>query len=284
MTTDHQRPVDAILSRPFDPSVIKKIDKGGRACDYVPAAHVVARLIEAWGTKWSLKVNRMEIGKDGVFAHVTVTAPEGNSWDGYGWGDIHVSRAGKRDVENAMKTAVTDALKIAVHWPGVALHLYGDGLPVPDAFDEVFGDSVEETTYVQQPQQQWQQPQQQWQQPQQQWQQAPPPQQQHPPTGSNQCPHLNDPITFGQYGPRGKMGPKPYGWVLANDYGWLHWAGAQKDKPDQKAEAILRWGAQNPQLFDRMKGQTVPRKGGPPPQQQQQEQQQWPPDADEEPF
>lgn len=247
---------DKVLQRPFPPAAIKQTRMGA---DYVEASSVLWRLLEAWGTKWSLTIVETRIEPKamvgGVVAvHVRLKGPDGHERDAWGVAQQLPMKEGSQvpNLELAFKAATTDAVKVAAHWIGVALHLYGE--PVEENGEMPY--SQEDVVSEAAPWAQDVQP-------------APPFQPRPAPQASSQGgpPHLNDIMPFGKYGTK-SASPQTYGQVLMRDIDYLRWC-ASKERPDQKSEAIMRWLANHPEEASKLMS------GGAPPQVKQAQVSEW---------
>ena len=138
------------LAAPFDPDVLKEVNKQGTMLTYLPIGEAVARLNEVLGVGgWGYEIIR--IGLSGQFDHVMschlrLRARIGGEWivrDGVGgrvMGKLNKDKDGVEkwymETDDAQKSAVSDALKKAAWTMGVGLYLSREGEsyePVSDA-------------------------------------------------------------------------------------------------------------------------------------------------------
>lgn len=119
----------AALRAPFDPSLILTREQGGTELSYYPAHTIQNRLLDVLGAGLSITTERTEITEDRVDLSVRLTIlwVDGSvsRIDGWGSADILRSKSGSNKVVNdPMKAAYTDALKVAASKLGVGLELY----------------------------------------------------------------------------------------------------------------------------------------------------------------
>lgn len=114
------------LRAPFPKEAIKSRKQAGRALSYIQGADVVNRLLDCIGLDWSWQIMDWKLTGEDKFAvvHGRLTVINGvvslpASFDAVGAAPVL-----KGDVENALKSAAKDALKVAASLIGVALHLY----------------------------------------------------------------------------------------------------------------------------------------------------------------
>ena len=114
------------LSEPFDPADVKQRSAGGgRMLDYISIDKTIQRLNDVLGAGWSFSVIdwRIDESPNGVMAcvhgRIDASATLGKSADGLG-------ASMQRDPDDAIKTALAEALKKAGHQLGIALYLWDE--------------------------------------------------------------------------------------------------------------------------------------------------------------
>lgn len=222
------REVDQILQRPFPAAAIKQTKQGAA---YVDASSVIWRLLQAWGSEWSFEILKWELHNPFVLVHARLIAPDGRHWDAVGAGQVH--KLSKEDPRNnfefGFKSATTDALKVAAHWAGVALPLYGENLEA-NVMPAREADVVQDMAWTDAD--------------------ITPPIQPRPVTpfrsGGEAPPHFNEYPGFGMHGQKGKD-PKTWGEILMDPEtrSYVQWA-ATKERPDRQAVEIQSWLAARP--------------------------------------
>lgn len=115
-----------LLRKPFDVTEVQQRSQGGTTLDYVSIDATINRVLDATDGNYHTHIKKvecypMEDGKFFAFVHLQVSLPAGD-WDGY----IHdgVGAMINRDPDMAVKTALAEAFKKAMHYWGVGLELW----------------------------------------------------------------------------------------------------------------------------------------------------------------
>jgi hypothetical protein len=105
----------------FGPEDIKVIKKAGRGFDYLKHAAVTRRLIEVFGCEWSFELveTRIEAEELAVLGRLSVGGVARMAWGG-------CRRDRGMDLDDALKSAGSFALKKSASLWGVGLHLWED--------------------------------------------------------------------------------------------------------------------------------------------------------------
>lgn len=126
----------------FEPDLYDWIPKAGDEMTVIPQEEVTQRLIEVWGTEWSMELRDMreftkqrvlpkgEIVELKTFAClVRLTSPSGAYRDDWGWAEEKISSKTDQvvgDLGDVLLSAMSIALKRAAARFGVGLHIYRD--------------------------------------------------------------------------------------------------------------------------------------------------------------
>lgn len=117
-----------LLRKPFDVSEVQQRTQGGTTLDYVSIDATINRVLEATGGNYDTTIKQVELYpiEDGAkylaWIHLQVRVPSSNAFEG----EIHdgVGAMINRDPDMAIKTALAEAFKKAMHYWGVGLELW----------------------------------------------------------------------------------------------------------------------------------------------------------------
>lgn len=115
------------LRKPFDVTEVQQRSQGGTTLDYVSIDATINRVLDATNGNYDTTIKKvecypMEDGKFFAFVHLQVRVPSADVFDG----TIHdgVGAMINRDPDMAVKTALAEAFKKAMHYWGVGLELW----------------------------------------------------------------------------------------------------------------------------------------------------------------